>query len=147
MWRKSIEDQLLVDFSCNSSTGPSWFLLKMLDLISFINNSRLADIIIESPKKKIKSKLGQLASRVKTYNYSDESLNPELIKPLFVSLLNKYKTNLGLAITRLENYKTSTMQKNNYHVDMSIEFCKLQLEIIEFNLTLANDSESWKAIF
>jgi hypothetical protein len=147
MWRKSIEDQLLVDFSCNSSTGPSWFLLKMLDLISFINNSRLSDIIIESPKKKIKSKLGQIASLVKTFNYSDESLNHELIKPLFVSLLNKYKTNLELSITRLENYKTSTIQKNNYHVDMSIEFCKLQLEIIEFNLTLANDSESWKAIF
>ena len=150
MWRKSIEDQLLLDFSCNKTTGPSWFLLKMLDLINFINTISLPDQAIEdieSPKKKSKSKLNRVTSSVKTYTYSDESLNCEKIKPLFNSLLNKYKKSLDLSLTKLEGFKSTQSQNHNYHLDMSIEFCKLQLEIVEFNLTLVNDTDRWKEIF
>lgn len=152
MWRKAIEDQLLTDFSCNNTAGPSWFLLKMFDLINFINNlnnlpTHKEEEQIESPKKKSKSNLNQKIYLIKSYNYSDESLNFEQIKPLFNNLLNKYEQMLDLSLTKLDHFRSACNQKNYYHVDMSIEFCKLQLEIVNYNIKLSNDSDRWKEIF
>ena len=144
LWKKAIEDQLLSDFSCNQVDGPAWFLLKMLDLLAYVNG-----LDKKSPKKKAKLEASKVRKAVESYSYADEELCEQKIKPLFLSLLKKYECDLKASVVKLESYKSNlnAESSSSYHVDMCLEFCGMQLAIVKFNQSLATDLERWTNMF
>jgi len=118
LWSQACSLHLYIDLSINKAEGPTWQLLKILDLISCLNK--------------------QKAKRIRL-NYDIKYSND--VRYLFIQILNKYK----------ENYEKSSDKLNsllvkNYHVDTLIKYCKLQMEIVNFNLELANDHTRFSSL-
>jgi len=137
LWRKSIHDKLLTDLSCNSSEGPSWYLLKMLNLINYLNEIKNSKI------QKNENAKHSLNNSFET----NEILNQLAIKNLYLNLLAKYENYLNISLENFKQLKTKFTHFNQVHTDMIMKFINLQLNIIKLNIELANDVERWESIF
>jgi hypothetical protein len=119
LWSQACSLHLYIDLSINKAEGPTWQLLKILDLISRLNK--------------------QKAKRIRL-NYEIKYSND--VRYLFIQILNKYKENYEKSLDKL-----NSLLVKNYHVDTLIKYCKLQMEIVNFNLELANDDIRFNSLF
>ncbi len=132
LWSQAGSLNLFNDISLNKAEGPSWYLLKMLDIISCLNSIQKENT---NPKAK---KLKMTVDIV--YNVD--------IQSLFIQLLTKYKQNFNESIKNLLELKSNDKYKlNNYHVETVLKYIELQIDIVDFNLKLANDKDSFVALF
>lgn len=117
---------LFNDLSFNKSEGPSWYLLKMLDLITCLNKETL-----KPRAKKLKVSVD--------IAYSIE------IQNLFIEILIKFNKNYRETIENLLELKK--ISNFSYHIECVLKYCELQTQIVDFNLKLANDNERFTALF
>jgi hypothetical protein len=135
---KTKEDDLLTlinvnkinisDLNCNND-GPSWSVLKTLDFVCYLNETSN-----EKDSKKAK-KLKQ--NDTSSINHIRE------IKLLYEKVLVNYKNQLEEATNKFSSKDVGS----NYHLTLSRNLCKLQLEIIEKNLILVSSNEAWLLLF
>lgn len=130
IWNCCIQQNLLSDLTCNQFEGPSWSLLKCLDLISSFNKSKNQS----SPKK----------AKFSTNNFYEIS-NYADVKKLFLKLLENIRIDFDISLQKLKNLSDNI--KNSYHFKMTCEMIQCYMTIVEFNIAVANDQEKWAMIF
>lgn len=110
--------------------GPSWNVLKILDIIFQMNNNA------ETSKRHKKLKKAE-----KTYEINS---NADEIKTLFLKVLNKYSASLQKSITSI---KLTEAVKNSYHAELVLKFLLQQLDIINSNHEIAQNNDLWLSLF
>jgi hypothetical protein len=129
---------LLSDLTCNKTDGPSWCLIKLLDLVQVFQEQSEKIKQAKSPKK---------LKKILNLNPEDhyEINNSEKIKILFEKLLISFRNDSVSSLNKLKSL--SQPNSFNYHLEMSAKLINLTLEIIEFNLNLLSNQENWILLF
>ena len=142
-----ISENFVSDLSCNKFTGPSWYLLKALNLICLLNetvtNQTPESAIPEDTNQRKKKK----KKKTKAQNNEDiDTNNIPKIGQLFDQLLKKYHENLNISLKNL-NDASQVEDISPYHVEMSRKFCVGYLDIIDFNFNLVQNQDKWLELF
>jgi hypothetical protein len=134
----AVKTDLLSDLTCNKTDGPSWCLIKLLDMVHMFRDQSEKIKQPKSPKK---------LKKILNLNPEDhfEINNSEKIKCLFEELLITFRNDSISSLNKLKPLSQSN--SFNYHLEMSTKLINLTLEIIEFNLNLLNDQERWIVLF
>jgi hypothetical protein len=134
----AVKTDLLSDLTCNKTDGPSWCLIKLLDMVQMFRDQSEKIKQAKSPKK---------LKKILNLNPEDhfEINNSEKIKCLFEELLITFRNDSISSLNKLKPLSQSN--SFNYHLEMSTKLINLTLEIIEFNLNLLNDQERWIVLF
>ena len=135
LWKKASPLSLYSDLSFNKSSGPSWYLLKMLDLIVELNQSNAKS------RKAKKSRLS--LESVETV----EIKNPTEIRNLFSILVESFQMQLHNSIEKLNDLSKNIEIGNENFIQLILKFCLIQLDIVKFNLNLINNHEKWSELF
>jgi hypothetical protein len=127
LWRKALSEKLFNDLSCNKADGPSWNLLRLLDLIVYVNENEVAsDMDLDA------------------YD-SYEIKYAEKVRGLLLILLESFVSDFDKAASRLKELKRADAQ--SYHIAMCLSQVQLDLEIVKFSVDLSNDEDRWISIF
>jgi len=134
----AVKAGLLSDLTCNKTEGPSWCLIKLLDIVQMFRDQSEKIRQAKSPKK---------LKKILNLNPEDhfEINNSEKIKCLFEELLVTFRNDSISSLNKLKSL--SQPNSFNYHLEMSAKLINLTLEIIEFNLNLLSNQENWMLLF
>jgi hypothetical protein len=133
----AVRANYLTDLSCNSFDGPSWYLLKTLDLICAYNEN---GDLMSSADFKLKWK-------------EFEIIYPNQIRNLFTRLLHEYHEDLNQAREKLNRLRPTALNENNSlmrmlsHIETLLLFIDINLDIVNFNLRLTSEKEKWDKLF
>ena len=128
VWCKAIRDKISNDLSCNKTEGPSWNLLRLVDLISHVNTSKITS----------EFDLG--------FYESYEINNPDQVRALFLDFLKLYEKDFERSLTDLSRI-AKTRDEYCYHVDVCLKLTRIYLEMITFNLKFVNNDKQWLSLF
>jgi hypothetical protein len=130
LWKKVIKEKMFNDLCINKTDGPSWNLLRLLDLIYFLNQENFQD-----------------EQEFEDYETYDIIFSAEIRSDL-TQLLTFFEENLKISQQNLSNFKAKSQNNyNSYHFDMCENLTKVYLEILCYNLELVNDDQKWVNLF
>jgi hypothetical protein len=123
---RAIRENLVDDLSCNGSEGPSWSILRLLNLISqYEKTNNDNDVVVDS------NEIGDF----------------EAIRVMYVGLVRKYERYLSECEASLEAYLCRCEESERCRAQMVLSLSRCQLAIVNFNLEMANDNLVWCMLF
>ena len=130
-WQRATEEsQLVSDLTCNGSEGPSWLLLKLIDLaIDFAAKRGEAD---------------DVHTWLESYEMNNE---PEKLGRAFLSMMSLYEAPLKRSLHELDSYANEAHFNFAYQKAIAIKLLHFHLDIVQLNLSLVNDTQRWASLF
>lgn len=128
---RAVKDNLLNDLSCYNNDGPSWSLIRTLNLLNYLNEANKDDLELDEFD-------------------TNEIACVDEIKRLYLKLLTKYRGFLNeTCLQKLQTYADSCTVNSveHYMAHMSLKLAQSHLNIVEFNLNLVNDDTQWETLF